>query len=88
MSGSPGTLRRTQLYLTVAEQEALAALARQCGQTRSELIREAIDTLVEGSSGTTRKERFAAGLGLWAGRRDLPDFEALRREWDRGRSSR
>ncbi len=85
MSGTAGALRRTQIYLTAEEQEALAALARQRGKTRSELIREAIDVLVEGSSGVTRKERLSAGRGLWASRRDLPDFAALRSEWDRGR---
>ena len=85
MSGSPGNLRRTQIYLTIEEQEALAALARQSGRTRSELIREAVDVLVRATSGATRAEMLAAGRGLWAGRRDLPDFAALRRELDRGR---
>ena len=88
MSGAPGTLRRTQIYLTVEEQEALAVLARQSGRTRSELIREAIDALVEGSAGPTRKEMLAAGRGLWARRQDLPDFAALRQEWDRSRPGR
>lgn len=87
MSGAARVLRRTQIYLTTEEQEALAALARQRGQTRSELIREAIDALVESSSGLTRKEMLAAGRGLWSSRRDLPDFAVLRHEWDRDRST-
>jgi hypothetical protein len=88
MSTAPGTFRRTQIYLTAEEQEALATLARQSGRTRSELIREAIDTLVRDSAGASRKEMLAAGRGLWAGRKDLPDFPAIRREWDRSRTGK
>ena len=39
---------RTQIYLTEAERAALRAIARQTGQKQSELIRQAIDRLIEG----------------------------------------
>lgn len=81
----PTGLRRTQIYLTAEEQEALSALARSSGRTKSDLIREAIDAWVLDASGATRAGRLAAGRGLWADRDDLPDFPALRREWDRER---
>ena len=84
----PLTLRRTQIYLTAEEQDALAALARRSGRTRSDLIREAIDAYVHEVAGTPRAEKLAAGKGLWATRRDLPDFAALRLEWDRSRAER
>lgn len=87
MSDSP-TLRRTQIYLTAEEQDALGALARRSGRTRSDLIREAIDAYVHEAVGTSRVEKLAAGQGLWAARRDLPDFAALRLEWDRSRAER
>lgn len=74
---------RTQIYLTEKEREALSDLARQTGRKQSELIRQAIDDFI----GKHQPKDFQAALervwGIWKDRDDLPDFEALRREFDR-----
>lgn len=74
---------RTQIYLTQRERAALRAMACARGKKQSELIREAIDRMIEQNS----KERSTAILkraaGLWKNRTDLPDFRSLRSEWDR-----
>lgn len=74
---------RTQIYLTEDEQTALEALAKRTGRTKSALIRQAIDAMLARQPEKSRGERLEAGFGLWAGRDDLPDFVALRREMDR-----
>lgn len=74
---------RTQIYLTEAERAALKAIARQTGRKQSELIRQAIDRLIEGFQPGERQARLQVARGMWQGRADLPDFKALRRELDR-----
>jgi len=74
---------RTQIYLTEAERAALKAIARQTGQKQSELIRQAIDRLIEGFQPGERRARLQMARGMWRERGDLPDFKSLRRELDR-----
>lgn len=74
---------RTQIYLTEAERTALKAIARQTGQKQSELIRQAIDRLIEGFQPGERRARLQMARGMWRERDDLPDFKSLRRELDR-----
>ncbi len=77
---------RTQLYLTERERDELAALAAATGKKQSELIREAVDRLIEQSSAKRRDAVLERAAGMWKDRHDLPDLQALRVEWDRGRS--
>jgi predicted transcriptional regulator len=75
---------RTQIYLTQEERDALDAIAKSTGKTQSELIREAVDRFLE-----LRKEKHRTAIlndaaGMWRNRRDLPEFGAVRRSWDRG----
>jgi hypothetical protein len=77
---------RTQIYLTPAEQQALRAVSRRTGLSQSELIRQAIDSLLAREEAIDRIALLQQARGLWSGRDDLPDFGALRRELDRGRS--
>jgi hypothetical protein len=77
---------RTQVYLTRKEREGLASLARATGKKQSELIREAVDQLVERASRERRDEVWARAAGMWKDRTDLPDFAEIRRELDRDRS--
>ena len=74
---------RTQVYLTETERDKLATLAEATGKKQSELIREAIDVLLDRSSDASLQAAIDAAAGMWKDRKDLPDFEALRREWDR-----
>ena len=74
---------RTQIYLTDKERAGLEALSEACGKKQSELIREAVDHLLEESSKTRRTTILERAAGIWKNRKDLPDFGAARAEWDR-----
>jgi len=74
---------RTQIYLTDKERTDLLELARSSGKKQSELIREAIDLFLEQSESSRRKVALERLAGMWCERTDLPDFAALRTEWDR-----
>lgn len=76
---------RTQVYLTQAEREGLISLSENLGLAQSVLIREAIDQFIE-SKKLQKKSKsrvLQETSGLWEKRKDLPNFEALRKELDR-----
>ncbi len=75
---------RTQIYLTEGERTALSALSTATGRPQSELIREAVNDLVGRFSNAQREAVLDRAAGLWKDRDDLPDFDALRKQWDRG----
>ena len=75
-------LVRTQIYLSVEQQERLAALALQTQQSKSSLIRVAINKWLDDElRGTdalrSRKKRFASLAGVWS-QRNAPQEEELR----------
>ncbi|MBM4294353.1 MAG: ribbon-helix-helix protein, CopG family [Deltaproteobacteria bacterium] len=74
---------RTQIYLTAKERDALRDLARQTGKKQSELIRRAIDEFIDRIQPRDRRAMLEQARGMWKDRNDLPDFRALRREFDR-----
>jgi len=74
---------RTQIYLTDQQRDELSALARRSGKKQSELIREAIDHLIHESGQSRREAVLRDAAGMWKERTDLPDFGAVRAEWDR-----
>lgn len=75
---------RTQIYLTEKERSSLNRMADATGKKQSELIREAVDRYLDLASGHRRDEVMKAAAGIWKDRKDLPDFDAIRRSWDRG----
>ena len=77
------TMIRTQISLTERQCEALAVLSRSSGRTRSELVRQAVDALIEQSGHARRQAAIDRIAGLWKDRIDLPDFKSLRKEWGR-----
>ncbi len=74
---------RTQIYLTEPQRDELAALAKIKGKKLSELIRQAVDQLIDQSGRSRREVVLREAAGSWKNRKDLPDFKAVRSEWDR-----
>jgi hypothetical protein len=74
---------RTQVYLTERQRDELAAIARVAGKKQSQLIREAIDRLIDQEGHSRREAVLREAAGIWKDRTDLPDFQAVRVEWDR-----
>lgn len=77
---------RTQIYLTERQRHELAAIAKTAGKKQSELIREAVDQLIDQAGLNRRETILRETAGIWKDRRDLPDFKAMRAEWDRNGS--
>jgi chromosome segregation and condensation protein ScpB len=75
---------RTQIYLTERQRIELAAIAKSLGKKQSELIREAVDSLIQQAGRSHREMVLRESAGIWKNRTDLPDFESIRSEWDRG----
>jgi len=76
-------MMRTQVLLTERERTGLRTLAEASGKTQSALIREAVDQLIARSDQARRQAAMDRVAGMWKDRRDLPDFRAARRSWDR-----
>lgn len=78
-------MHRTQIYLTSSEREQLLLIAKETEQYQSVLIREAIDQYIEGYRQKKQKKRetLDAAAGLWKDREDLPNFNEIRKEFDR-----
>ena len=74
---------RTQIYLTERQRDELAAIAKIVGKKQSELIREAVDRLLDEEGRGRRETVLREAAGIWKDRTDLPDFRATRAEWDR-----
>lgn len=74
---------RTQVYLTEHQRDELASIAKTLGKKQSELIREAVDQLIDQASGSRRDLVLHDAAAIWKDRTDLPDFRAVRGEGDR-----
>ena len=74
---------RTQIYLTDRQRSKLSAIAKNTGKKQSEIIREAIDRLIDQSDQNQKQTVLREAAGIWKNRDDLPAFRAMRSEWDR-----
>jgi predicted DNA-binding protein len=74
---------RTQIYLTQRQKDELAALSKAVGKKQSQLIREAIESLIEKEGRNRRNNVLREAAGIWKDRDDLPDFRQIRADWDR-----
>ncbi len=74
---------RTQICLTERQRDELAAIAKTSGKKQSELIREAVDRLIDQAGRSRREAVLREAAGIWKDRKDLPDFKKTRAEWDR-----
>jgi hypothetical protein len=74
---------RTQIYLTERQRDELAAIAEASGKKQSELIRDAVDQLIDQAGSGRRDVVLRQAAGIWKDRTDLPDFKAIRADWDR-----
>jgi Arc/MetJ-type ribon-helix-helix transcriptional regulator len=61
----------------------LQALALRCGRSHSALIREAIDAFLQQHQPQGQLARLRQARGLWDARTELPEWTALRQEFDR-----
>jgi len=61
-------VERTQIYLTEKEKNALKAMASRLGKTQSELIRTAVDRLIDREGMGNRLELLRSARGLWKNR--------------------
>ncbi len=76
----PTSLNRTQIYLTVAQQNTLAAMAREQKSSSSSLIREAIDGYIEAHQPASKLAKRLAAAGAWQPNPDAPSLHQLRAE--------
>lgn len=74
---------RTQIYLTERQRTELAAISRTLGKKQSELIREAVDRLIDQAGRDRRTAVLKEAAGIWKDRTDLPDLDTIRTDWDR-----
>ena len=78
-----------KVNLNEQNSERLAELARQTRKSPDELVNEAFARFVEEADGDERekflkwREALLKIEGMWKDRDDLPDFEQLRKSWDR-----
>ncbi len=74
---------RTQIYLTERQRTELTTISKILGKKQSELIREAVDRLIDQAGNSRREVVLREAAGIWKDRTDLPDFKKIRTEWDR-----
>lgn len=71
---------RTQIYLSDAQQTALARMAQGRHSTNSALIREALDLFLSQEQPADRKRRRMRGFGQWANDKQRVKLAQLRGE--------
>ncbi|MEX0722321.1 MAG: CopG family transcriptional regulator [Gracilimonas sp.] len=73
---------RTQIYLTEKEKKAIEKLSDERNTTQSNIIREAIDEYVVKKKSKTKEKSIMDFAGIWKDKKDIPDIDKLRDEWE------
>ncbi len=74
---------RTQIYLTEHQRNELARIAKTIGRKQSELIRQAVDQMIDQLGHHRREAVLREAAGIWKNRTDVQDFNTTRSEWDK-----
>ena len=74
---------RSQIYLTEDERDSLKIISKETGRTQSDLIREAVDSLISKITMKNSNEKRQEAFGIWEDRDDYPDIREMRNEFDR-----
>jgi Arc/MetJ-type ribon-helix-helix transcriptional regulator len=77
------SMKRTQIYIEEQQAEGLKSLSVRTGESQSELIRRAINHLLDTSRSSDWRSQVRVAAGLWEGRDDAPMLDQLRKEFDR-----
>lgn len=75
-------MKRTQIYLTEEEKKAIEKLSDEHGTTQSNIIREAIDEYIVKKKSEAKKKSIMDFAGIWKDKKDIPDIDELRDEWE------
>ena len=76
-------MKRTQLYIDDELWTVLRIQARQAGTSVSELVRQAVRDRYANSA-ESRRRAMQDWVGIWQGRKDVPDSEAYVRRLRKG----
>jgi len=74
---------RSQIYLTEEERLSLKSISQTTGRSQSDLIREAVDTLISKMINNNNLNNRSKAFGLWKNNTQTPDITKLRSEFDR-----
>ncbi|HED13205.1 MAG TPA: ribbon-helix-helix domain-containing protein [Gammaproteobacteria bacterium] len=74
---------RTQIYLTEHQRNELSRIAKTTGRKQSELIRQAVDQMIDQLGHHQREAVLREAAGIWRNRTDIQDFNTIRAAWDR-----
>jgi len=77
-----------EITLNDSQIDALHRLSEMTGKAENDLLQEAFNMLIREVSEAEisrqkRDDALSQAAGIWKDRTDLPDFEKLRKEWDR-----
>lgn len=82
---------QTTVNLSPENSQKLEVFASRTGKSQDDLVNEAVEQL-ELPASTSPIDDWKAAImqaaGMWKDRDDLPDFEEIRRSWDRDLWSR
>ena len=71
------------ITLTDTESRIIQDITKSTGKTLDDVLHEAIEQFIARFTSQDRWAVLRQARGMWKDRDDLPDFEAMRREWDR-----